>query len=143
MLKLTLDNELSKCIKNLMDRSNEEYDKGRYLESIEILEDAWCRLPEPKGRYSESYYISSGISEICIKLNKLEDAKKWSNELFKCGLHRIDSGEREFLAGKVAFESSEFDMAKKNFTIANEKSEGRCFEDEPMKYIQFFKRKMV
>lgn len=143
MLKLTLDNELSKCIDSLIDRSNEEYDKGRYLESIEILEDAWHRLPEPKGGYSESYYIASDISEICIKLNKLEEAKKWSDELFKCGLHRIDSGERELLAGKVAFESSEFDMAKKYFTIANEKSEGRCFEDESKKYIQFFKRKMV
>lgn len=140
MSKLTLDSELSKLIKSLINRSNEEYDQGKYLESIEILEDAWYRLPEPKGGYSESYYIASDISEIYLKLKKLKEAKKWSDELFKCALHRIDSGEREFLAGKVAFESSEFDTAKQYFTIANEKSEGRCFEDEPKKYIQFLKK---
>ncbi len=140
MLKLTLDNELSKCIKSLMDRSNEEYNNGRYMESIEILEDAWFRLPEPKGGYSESYYIASDISEMCIKMNNLEKAKKWSDKLFNCGLHRIDSGEREFLAGKIAFKLGEFDMAKKYFSIANEKSEGRCFEDEDIQYIKFFKK---
>ncbi len=31
-------------------------------------------------------------------------------------------------------------MAKKYFSVANEKSEGRCFEDEDIKYIKFFKK---
>ena len=143
MLRLNLENELNKCIKSLRDRSNEEYNKGRYIESVMYLEEAWNKLPEPKGQYSESYHIASGISEICIILNNLEQAKKWSDELFKCGLHRIDSGEREFLEGKIALELGEFEMAKKYFTIANEKSEGRCFEDEDKKYIKFFKVKMI
>jgi hypothetical protein len=138
---LKLDTELNKYIETLMDRSNEEYDKGEYAESIRLLEDAWDKLPEPKGEYSESFHIARYISETYMLINNLKQTKKWSNELFKCGLHRIDSGERELLAGKVAFELGEFEISKKYFTIANDKSEGRCFEDEDIKYVKFFKKR--
>lgn len=138
---LRLDAEFKKSIDLLMDTSNEEYDKGNYIESIRLLEDAWIKLPEPKGEYSESYYIAEDISKTYMLTNDLKQAKKWSDELFKCGLHRLDGGERELLAGKIAFELGEFDLAKEYFAIANEKSEGRCFEDEDIKYIKFFKKR--
>lgn len=73
-------------------------------------------------------------------LSDLENAKKWSEITYTCGLYRPDSGEREFFSGKVAFESGDTAAAKKYFDTANTKSKGRCFEDEDKKYLKFLKK---
>lgn len=58
------------------------------------------------------------------------EAKRWTDTIFICDLERVDSGEREFLVGKVAFELGDIDIAKEFFFIADKKSQGRCFIDE-------------
>ena len=141
MAKTKLSSELEEKIDGLMDDSNEKYDEGNYEESIAILEDAWNQLPEPKGDYSESYEIVMDICETYILLENYKKAKEWSELIFNCALFRIDSGEREFLAGKVAYESGDLEKAKEWFKIANEKSDGRCFGDSDKKYKKFFKSK--
>lgn len=131
---------LKEQIENIINKSNAEYDKGNYIDSIKLLEEAWDRLPEPKGIYDESFHIAKYTSETYLLIKDGNNAKVWSERLFQCDLERIDSGERDFLAGKVVFELGDFEVAKKYFTIANAKSEGRCFEDEDKKYIKFFRK---
>lgn len=47
---------------------------------------------------------------------------------------RQDMGEAEFLVGKVAFERGDLQTAKKQFAIANAKSDGRAFEAKDERY---------
>jgi tetratricopeptide (TPR) repeat protein len=131
---------LKEAVELLINQSNEEYDKGNYNRSLNLLIEAWARLPEPKGVYDESFHIVLYLSETYLFINQPVKAREWSDKIFDCDLERVDSGQRDFLAGKVAYELGDLEKAKQSFTIANQKSKGRCFSGQDMKYIKFFKR---
>jgi tetratricopeptide (TPR) repeat protein len=84
-----------------------------------------------------------GLAEASLLIKDIESAKKWSEEIYKCALHRIDSGEREFLSGKVAYAMNDLESAKSLFTIANKKSGGRCFQNEDKKYKELLDKKDI
>lgn len=134
-----LDLPLEENIDKLIDQSIDEYDVGNYKQAINLLKDAWGMLPEPKVNYDISFHIVKYIIDSYLIANEAENALKWSALLFICDLERIDSGEREFTAGKVAFELNDTNKAKAFFYIANVKSEGRMFEDEDPKYLKILK----
>ncbi|MCG8337752.1 MAG: hypothetical protein MJE63_24910 [Proteobacteria bacterium] len=134
-----LEPSLKKQVDELMDKSNQEYDKQDFPKSIEYLADAWDILPKPKGSWDDSFYIALYLSETYLLMEDYKKAEDWAETIFDCALNRIDSGEREFLLGKVAFESGKETEAKNYFKIADQKSESRCFEDQDKKYHQFFK----
>lgn len=133
-----LNSSLEKEVISLIKKSNNEYSSGNYIECIRLLELAWNKLPSKKVIYPESYHIAKYMIERYLLINNLDKAKKWSNKIFECNTRRIDSGEREFLAGKVAFERGKLNEAKKLFAIANKKSYGRCFKKADTKYKNFF-----
>lgn len=130
-----LDMATQRQINELMDKSNEEFDRTDYPMSIQYLEDAWALLPEPKGIYDDSFHIVRYLSETYLMVNNLIEAEKWARRLYQCGTSRMDVGERDFLLGKVLFEADKRDEAKELFALADKKSEGRCFEDEDKKYF--------
>ncbi|WHX47202.1 hypothetical protein QNH46_13595 [Paenibacillus woosongensis] len=134
-----LNSPLKEEIEKLIEVSNQEYDLANYEDSIKLLEEAWEKLPIPKVTYDDSYHIVKYIIETYLFMNKAEMGAKWISMLFICDLEREDSGEREFIAGKVSYETDDLVMAKELFYVANNKSEGRCFEDEDTKYLKFFK----
>lgn len=134
MTRQELKSPLKEEIEDLDDRSNEAWSDGNYVESIQLMLEAWEKLPDPKGEYSESYHLCDGLVSTYLLIENYADAKKWSQEIYQCGLHRIDSGERELLSGKVAFAMNDLESAKKFFTIANKKSSGRLFQNEEKKY---------
>jgi len=136
-----LKTPLKEQVEILVDKSNQEFDKGNYDESVKILEDAWARLPEPKGIYDESFHIVLYISETYLLIKNPDKAKGWADKIFQCDLERIDSGQREFLVGKVSFELGDFKAAKRYFSVANQKSQGRCFKSQDGKYLKFFNQK--
>lgn len=136
-----LNSPLKEQVESIMNESNQEFDKRNYHDSIRLLENAWGLLPEPKGEYSESYHIALYASETYLLIKDNTKAKEWADIIYKCGLNRVDSGEREFLSAKVAFESGDLEKAKGLFAIANNKSEGRCFGSDDAKYLKFFKKK--
>lgn len=105
------------------------------------LEEAWELLPDPKGIYcEESYHLVKDIISTCLIVKDYKKAKEWAERIFLTGFARIDSGDKEFIAGKVAFELGDFETAKEFFSIANHKSEGRCFgSPNNTKYLKFFK----
>ncbi|MFB7142114.1 hypothetical protein ACFCYN_20930 [Gottfriedia sp. NPDC056225] len=132
---------LEQGISSLFDKSNEEFDLGNYEDSINYLLEAWNAIPEPKGIYKDSYHFALYLSETNLLINNFIEAKKWADVIYSCGLDRIDSGEREFLSGKVTYEMGDISAARSYFDLANEKSEGRCFINEDKKYVEFFKQK--
>lgn len=135
----TIQSKLKEQVEELIADSNNEFQQENYIKSIELLEKAWIIVPNPKGIYSESYYLARDIIETCFIIKDFSRAKDWSEKIFLTGFMRIDTGEKEFIAGKVAYELGELDIATEFFLIASKKSEGRCFEDEDSKYIKLIR----
>ncbi|SHN76753.1 MULTISPECIES: hypothetical protein [unclassified Paenibacillus] len=125
----------------LVKKSDELFNNGNHEESILLLEEAWNLIPDPKGIYcEESYHLVKDIVATSLILNDLKKAKVWADKIFLTGFDRIDSGDKEFISGKVAFELGDLETAKEFFIIANRKSEGRCFgSPKNTKYLKFFK----
>ncbi|GGA28752.1 hypothetical protein [Psychrobacillus lasiicapitis] len=128
-------------IKELLDKSNEEFDKGNIEESVVLLEQAWKELPDNKVIFDESFLIIWGILDISIILNDTERMKKWVDNIFVADPARGDTGERELWAGKVAYELCDLGKAKEYLDTANKKSRGRCFSEDDEKYLKFLKDK--
>lgn len=134
-----VEGDLGKKINELMDKSNEKFDEGNYKESIELLELAWSCIPGDKNKYDESFLIVWGILDISILIKDTKTMNIWVERIFKADPERVDDGEREMWAGKVAFESENKEKAIYYFDIANKKSKGRCFDsEEDSKYKKFF-----
>ncbi|MCM3170966.1 hypothetical protein [Paenibacillus sp. MER 99-2] len=123
----------------IINESNEQFQNGKQKESIVLLEEAWELIPEPKGIYSESYHLVEDIIDTLFLLQDFNKAYEWSKKIFITGFMRFDTGTKEFISAKAAFELGKFDLARDFFNFAFKKSEGRCFEDEDPKYLEFFK----
>lgn len=134
-----VEGELGKRIKYLMDESNQEYSIKNYDKVIDLLTEAWDMLPNGKNEYDESYLIVWEILSVAIELKKFEVMKQWVDKIFYADPERIDSGEREMWAGRVAYELGNKDKALDYFKIANQKSRGRCFLEGDEEYKKFFR----
>lgn len=136
-----LQSPMKEKFESLVNESNEQFNNGNHEDSILLLEEAWNLIPEPKGIYcEESYHLVKDIVTTCLMKNDLIKAKEWVNKIFLTGFDRIDTGDKEFISGKVAYELGEFETAKEFFRISNRKSEGRCFgSPKNAKYLKFFK----
>jgi len=136
-----LQSPIKEEFESLLEKSNEQFNNGNYNDSIVLLEEAWDIIPNPKGIYcEESYHLVKDIISTCFMVNDLKKAKEWADKIFLTGFARIDSGDKEFIAGKVAFELDDLETAKEFFSIANTKSEGRCFVNpKNTKYLKFLK----
>ncbi|MFD5260357.1 hypothetical protein ACFWJC_05980 [Bacillus wiedmannii] len=136
-----LQSHIKEEFESLLEKSNEEFNNGNYNDSIVLLEEAWDIIPDPKGIYcEESYHLVKDIISTCFMVNDLKKAKEWADKIFLTGFARIDSGDKEFIAGKVSFELGDLETAKEFFSIANTKSEGRCFGNpKNTKYLKFLK----
>ncbi|WP_299060515.1 hypothetical protein [uncultured Polaribacter sp.] len=93
-----------------------------------ILIEIWNLIPEPKKDYNRSYNYVTYMIDCCLGLKKKDEAKRWLLVLFDCFGNRYDSGETEFIAGKVFYEANEFEEASKYFKVAFDKSRGRQFK---------------
>lgn len=137
-----LDENLQVKIQELIDESDEMYDKDDIDPCLVILDNAWEMLPEPKTDWDESYLISKEIAQTYFCSGNIEKAWDYIRIFIECDNAQRNFGESEFLAGKIAFELQKFEDAKAYFQIAETKSEGRQWKGESdPKYFQFFKRK--
>jgi len=126
-------------IEELMNKSNDEFDKGNLDKSISLLEQAWDELPNNKVEYDESFLIVWGILDIAIIIKDIKRMKKWVDKIFIADPERGDTGERELWAGKVAYEIGELSKAKEYFNVVFKKSRGRCFGPKDSEYLKFYK----
>lgn len=117
-------NEFDNLIFKIRCKSVSKFEEGAYEEGWKLCMEAWDMLPEPKYRQSESWFVVINIVKYGIETKRFEYAEKFLGLLFICALHRVDSGEREFWAGRLAYEKGDMDIAKELFTLSLEKSEG-------------------
>ncbi|MCY6355881.1 hypothetical protein [Clostridium sp. ZS2-4] len=139
MARFKLDKDLENRIEELRLECIECYQKGNIEEAINKMLEAWSILPYPKTIYSESFTVVELIIELYIRNKEFEKGNKWVDLVFICCLRRIDGGDREFIAGKLAYEQGNLEKAKELFFVANLKSDGRIFENKDFKYIKLIK----
>lgn len=103
--------------------------------------DAFDAIPEPRNNWGETYEVARNLMAANFRSGKIAESEKWLAVFMVADPDRPNVGEREMWAGKIAFEKNDMVEAKKYFTIANTKSEGRAFKGEDQKYFKFFKSK--
>lgn len=135
-----LDAGLQAEIDKIKAESGLYFSKGEISAAINRLEAAWEVLPGSKILYDESFHLANYILQMALQNKDFSKAAHWANVLQKCDPERPEIGEREFIAGMTAFESGDFAAAKKWFVVANEKSNGLCFQGEDKKYRQLLKK---
>ncbi|SHL21073.1 hypothetical protein SAMN05444266_102460 [Chitinophaga jiangningensis] len=99
-------------------------------------------IPEPKKDYGDSSNVIEWMVENYLKIQDYPNAIKWVEELGNYLKNKGIMSDWEFLKGKVYYEAGEPEMALENFRIANDKSKGKCFEEQDKKYITFFKKQI-
>lgn len=132
--------EIEKEIFNILDECDELEFENNVEDAIKKLKDGWNVLPNPKIYQPMSYLLLERFFDLCIKNKKFELANKWISLIFISDLVRVDDGDREFIAGRLAYEQGELEVAKELFIIANIKSEGELFKGkENKKYRELLK----
>lgn len=139
-MKRELVSPLLEEIVDLNAKSSLEWSTKNYEASIALRLKMWDILPLPKEDYLEYFHICRSLGETYLLINNIEQAKKWSEEIYKCTLHRIDMGERDFLAGQVYFAMNDLETAKKYFALADKKSRRRLFKNTDIKYFSLLKK---
>ena len=111
---------------------------GDFELGLRDLADLWSKIPTPKTATLNAYLVIEYGVAFALRGGLLDEAKRWALLAPEFRENRHESGEVEFLMGKVAFERGELDAAKKYFLVANEKSGGRMFDGEAKKYAELF-----
>ncbi|MCT4618355.1 MAG: hypothetical protein N4A62_03090 [Marinisporobacter sp.] len=134
-----LNKELQSTVETLREECIACYQKGNSKEATNKMLKSWELLPHPKTVYDESFMIVKLVIELYIRREEYIEANKWIDLIFVCDLERVDGGDREFIAGKLAYEQGNLEKAKELFFVANLKSEGRIFGSKDPKYINLIK----
>ena len=133
-----LNKELQKEIDDLVDQAYEEFEHGDQNKSFELLIKAWDLFPNPKEQWNESFNVSKYLIDDYLRINDFENANKWLDQLRIINdRHKIWHGVLEFYQGMYYFKLKDFKHAKEAFDLAFKRSEGRQFEDEDPKYLDF------
>lgn len=111
----------------------ELFEEGKIEEGIELLKETWQLFTEPKISNDLFYLILEDVINLCINLKKFDVANKYISLLIVAGLNRADGGEKEFIAGKLAYEQGELDIAKELFYVSQLKCKGRLFKGKENK----------
>lgn len=117
--------------------------KGRYDIAIELQEQAFNLIPEPREDYHESFNILKYIIEDNLIALKFKEAIRLVEKIHRFYEGRGDWGELERLKGKVYFETGQYEKAYQFFKIAVKKGTLRQIEQEggepDNRYLDFYK----
>lgn len=138
-----LDPELSERIDKVIFDSSHEWRQGNNDRAIKLLEHAWNLLPDNKLDYIESYIISCGFIENAIVKNDISLLKVWYSNLIDSCSDVDFGGEREFVAGKAAYELDDKETALMYFKKAFDKNKDISFEQGDEKYEDFYRNKCI
>lgn len=136
---MELPNQIRNQIEKLDEKIENYYENENHHKIIELELEKWSILPDAKENYDESFFIAKSLVDEYTQLKNKIEAEKWISIFFLCDKERIDDGEREFVAGKSYYEFREYQNAYKKFKTAFQKSEGRSFQNEDPKYLEFYK----
>lgn len=115
-----------------------ERNNGNVDLAVEMLNELWKGIPEPKYVYAESFLVAETMIETAIGAKNKKLMQEWIPHIFEADPERYDSGEREWYAALAEYECGNFKKAYEYFDIAKKKSGGRCFRKGDKKYQEFY-----
>lgn len=138
---LKADENIKQEIEQLTNDAFEIFDLENPRPGINLLIEAYNKIPAPRTKYSESFELLKYISIGYFRAGLIDESKKWLNEFLESDFNIMRYGESEYLAGKIALKQNDKELATQYFIVANQKSSGRVFGDdkEDQEYYAFFK----
>ena len=100
------------------------YEEGKIDEALKLIKEVGDSFDEPKVDQDLFYLLMEDFINICIESGKIELANKYISLLFASGRGRVDYGDKEFIAGKLAYAQNDIFLTKELFYMASLKSEG-------------------
>ncbi|NFA44214.1 UNVERIFIED_ORG: hypothetical protein B2H98_06425 [Clostridium botulinum] len=125
--------DIEQQVFDILDECDELEFENKGEDAINKIIEVWNLINYPKMKEPMGYLLLERFFDLCIKCKKFELANKWISMIFISALDRVDDGDREFIAGRLAYEQGDLGIAKELFTIANIKSEGELFKGKEKK----------
>jgi len=134
----TLDVLIRDKIDVILIESYREFQAGNCARAVELANNAWAEVPEPKFGWDVTNSFVIGIAETYRDCQLYEPAINLLNDLFSA--KAVDSFEDGpyFMMGTTYYEMGDFENSLKWLSQANTISKGRCFREEDPKYLKFF-----
>ncbi|OOM11705.1 hypothetical protein [Clostridium saccharobutylicum] len=116
------------------------FEEGDIDGALKMIQETWDIFSEPKIDQDLFYILIEDLIKICTKSGRYELGNQYISLLFVSGMKRADYGEKELVAGILAYEQGKLEIAKEMFYIANYKSDGELFRNkENKKYKELIK----
>ncbi len=122
----------------ILELVNDYYASDETADLIAALEEKWDQLRGTEEEQNCCFLIADLLVQFSIQEKLFDNAEIWGEILQTCDPEREDDGRREFTLGKAKYHQNDFDEAWELFTIAKEKSGGRCFLEEDREYEEFY-----
>lgn len=131
-------------IDSLSENAYSLYKLGDLKSCLELNERAWTMYPEPKNNWNEAYNTAKYAIDECFSISDLSNAKKWLDRMkyVNDNLHQRDE-ELMYYTGKYKYEIEDYDEAFIAFDSVVKIAGMRYFEDEPSKYINFYRHRSI
>jgi tetratricopeptide (TPR) repeat protein len=138
-----LQTELKSKIEQMIASAMDVFSLEKPEESTTLLLNAWVLLPDEKQLWTESFLLSKYILHVYYRTGNLPKAKEWSVVFLNCDHAQRNYGEAEMMAGKIAHQEGNITLAKQHFSVANQKSQGRCFSGDDKQYKKLLDKSEV
>ncbi len=139
MFELDDNSPEAKAIFAYTDQGDTATDKNDFSRAIEFYKKAWNAIPEPKKEWELSHWVMSCIGGGYYETDDYHHAIEALEQALTCYRGDVNS-EINFSLGQTYFDKGDVEKATVFFQKAWDLSEGRAFEDEDPKYLNFLKK---
>lgn len=136
-----LNEDIRDVIDELFIKSAQAQDAGDMVLAVQLAEQAWKQLPEPKFEWDVSKSFAHSVAETYRDAKLFDKALAVMQTLFDSGTVKDYQDGPRFILATIYYHQGNFNEAKKWFAIADKISKGRCFKEEPQEYFKFYKSK--
>jgi len=137
-----LDVTIRHTIDSLFISARKKMGLGDKVGAIQDAESAWSALPDPKFEWDVSKSFVHALAKIYRDAGEFNKAVGCMEMLFASRTVRAHQDGPRFILATIYFEMGEVELANKWFAEANQISNGRCFQGEDKKYLEFYKKRV-
>lgn len=137
-----LDEKTEEKIQELIFRAQEEFNAYQTEKCVDTLKEGITLIPGNPAEFQLGFTLVNEICEKSYDDGLLDIVNEWLEQYKECDKAQRGFGDSEYLVGRLAFDNGDFESAKSNFKIADEKSGGRIWRrKDAVKYFKFYKEK--
>ncbi|WP_367867827.1 tol-pal system YbgF family protein [Pedobacter sp. WC2423] len=136
-----LSAEVSAPIEELSEQGNDLFEEEKYLECIQVWNEALSLIPEPQNSYSEAFWLEASIGDCYFMRNDFEQSLlHFLNAKGNIGTNAYENPFVMLRLGELFLERDHFNDAKEFLLRAYMLEGEEIFETENEKYFVFLKQ---